>query len=442
MSSNVMKVSALAHYLKSKLENDQYLNNIIVQGEISNFTNHKSGHWYFSIKDDTARLSCVMFKTYNIKSSFIPKDGDKVLIRCSTSLFESSGSLQLYVNAIKHDGIGDLYLQYELLKKKLLAKGLFDKDHKKPIPKYPEKICVVTGNKTAALNDVITTINRRWPCCTLSIYPVLVQGDMAAKQIIKALQYLDKLDFDIILLVRGGGSIEDLWAFNNEELAYCIYDMKTCIISGVGHETDTTIVDYVCDLRGATPTTAATLATPDISDVKATMMQLKERLYMAIDHYKQNKELLLDYYDLKLNNVKFLTNDHASKLAILNHRLLLAISAIKNKEENHLITNINKLKVITSDKINHNRNDISNYRLSLVNNINNIYLNNKYHLINNIKLLDAYSPLKVMQRGYSLTYKDDKLINSINDINKNDNLTIKVQDGYINTIVKDVNKNE
>ena len=442
MSSKVMKVSVLAHYLKSKLENDQYLNNIIVQGEISNFTNHKSGHWYFSIKDDTARLSCVMFKTYNTKTSFIPKDGDKVLIRCSTSLFESNGSLQLYVNAIKHDGIGDLYLQYEMLKKKLAAKGIFADEHKKPIPKYPERICVVTGNKTAALNDVITTIERRWPLATLSIYPVLVQGDMASKQIIEALQYVDKLNFDIILLVRGGGSIEDLWAFNNEELAYCIYNMQTCIISGVGHEVDTTIVDNVCDVRGATPTAAATLATPDINDVKAMLIQLSQRLNMAIDRYKQNKEVRLDYYQLKLNNIKYTVNDNAKKLDILNHKLLLAINSIKNKQENHLVNNLNKLKMITSDQILKNNNQINNYKITLLNNINNIYLKNNYHLMNNIKLLDAYSPLKIMQRGYSLTFKDDKLVNSIKDIVKNDNLMIKLQDGYINTIVKDVNKNE
>ncbi len=436
-----IRVHVLANYLKGKLENDQYLQNIIVQGEISNFTNHKSGHWYFSIKDEQARLSCVMFSNYVNKTNFVPKDGDKVLIRCNVSLFGASGQLQLYVNAIKLDGIGDLYIQFERLKKKLADEGLFAKEHKKPLIKYPNNICVITGNKTAALKDVLTTINKRWPVCNVSLYYVLVQGDGASKQINDALKYCDKLNFDVILLVRGGGSIEDLWAFNDEQLAYTIYNMQTPIITGVGHETDFTIVDYVADVRGATPTAAATLATPDINDVQANINAYKNRINSIIIKYYHNQLLLLDYQRQRLSKIQNLIQKQRQQLILLKQELLLKVNELINQNKTLIITNKQKINYYMSMQIFTNKQNISKYKQLLLNNINFNMSQMKLKLGHNIQLLDAYSPLKIMQRGYNLAYKNDILVKDLFQVNKGDNLLLKTYSGNIYTQVEKVEKN-
>ncbi|MEF9968454.1 MAG: exodeoxyribonuclease VII large subunit, partial [Longicatena sp.] len=249
MSQAVVKVSTLVSYLKSKIDQDNYLQRILVCGEISNFVRHRSGHWYFTLKDEVSRLSCVMFSSSASRSKYIPKDGDKVILQANTSIFESSGQLQLYVTGIKLDGVGDLYVQFELLKKKLFNEGYFDENHKLSIPKYPLQIGLITGKNTAAREDVISTLQRRWPIANLIEINTLVQGDTAAKQICDAIKQMESMDVEVILLVRGGGSIEDLWAFNDENLAKVIYHCSIPIVTGVGHEVDTTIVDYVSDLR-------------------------------------------------------------------------------------------------------------------------------------------------------------------------------------------------
>ena len=436
-----IKVHVLANYLKGKLENDQYLQNIIVQGEISNFTNHKSGHWYFSIKDEQARLSCVMFSTYTNKTNFVPKDGDKVLIRCNVSLFGASGQLQLYVNAIKLDGIGDLYIKFERLKKKLADEGLFSEEHKKTLKKYPKNICVITGNKTAALKDVLTTIKKRWPICNVYLSYVLVQGDGASKQINEALKNCDKLNFDVILLVRGGGSIEDLWAFNDEQLAYTIYNMQTPIITGVGHETDFTIVDYVADVRGATPTAAATLATPDIHEVKANILSYKNRIKSIIIKYYHNQSLLLDYQRQKLSKVNNLIQKERQQLMVLKQDLLLKVNELLSLNNTLIITNKQKIMhAISLYVFSHNQN-ITKYQELIINDINFNLTQIKLKLGYNIQLLDAYSPLKIMQRGYNLAYKDDVLIKDISQLNKGDNLLLKTFSGNIYSKVEKVEKN-
>lgn len=438
--TTTVRVHVLANYLKSKLENDQYLKNVIVQGEISNFTNHKSGHWYFSIKDEQARLNCVMFATYAAKSSFIPKDGDKVLIRCNVSLFGPSGQLQLYVNAIKLDGIGDLYLKFEQLKKQLAAQGLFEQEHKKALKKYPQRLCIITGNKTAALKDVLTTIEKRWPICEIYLKYVLVQGDEAAFQIIDALKECDKLGFDAILLVRGGGSIEDLWAFNNEELANTIYQMKTCVISGVGHETDVTICDYVADVRGATPTAAATLATPDINEVMANISAIRSRLKADMQKYYHNKSLLWDFYWQRLLQNKNIAQKHKQHLQNYKQLLIVKINEINGQNYRHLLADKHALyHMVTTypqqfkHHLDHNKqlmNDQLTYRIRQL----------RSDILHDLQLLDAYSPLKIMQRGYNLAYKDDVLIKSIQQVDVADQLNIKMSDGLILAQVEKVKK--
>ncbi|MCI5774858.1 MAG: exodeoxyribonuclease VII large subunit [Erysipelotrichaceae bacterium] len=438
----MIKVSVLANYLKSRLENDQNLKNIIVQGEISNFTNHKSGHWYFTLKDEQARLSCIMFSTYANKASFLPKDGDKVLIRCNVSLFSASGQMQLYVNAIKLDGVGDLYLKFEQLKNKLAAQGLFASSHKQALPAYPMRIAVVTGKDTAASQDVLTTIQKRWPICEVYLRHVLVQGEMAASQIITALKALDAMNFDIILLVRGGGSIEDLWAFNDEQLAHTIYDLKTCIVSGVGHETDTTICDYVADVRGATPTAAATIATPDIHQVNVQLEQIQNQLKTLVQKQYENYALLLDYRTQQLQKALHKAHQETSRLQYYKQNLILKIHQVTNWHYQLLFKQRQDLIYLAQKhgQFNAHRLAMSDQRLKQAS-LRQLEQNKK-RLLYNIQLLDAYSPLKIMQRGYNLAYKDDELIKSSKQVQKDEMLTLKFSDGLIHTQVKKVENNE
>lgn len=443
MSKVVVKVSRLASYLKNKLENDLNLQNIVVQGEISNFTNHKSGHWYFSLKDDSAVIKCIMFHTYASNAKFLPKDGDLVLVRARVTMFEPSGQLQLNVNAIKMDGVGDLYKQYELLKHKLAQQGLFDSQHKQVIPAYPMNIAIITGDKTAALRDCLTTIHKRWPVARVSLHHCLVQGNQASQQIIDTLIKVDSLNYDVILLVRGGGSIEDLWAFNDERLAHIIYDLKTPIVTGVGHETDTTIVDFVSDLRAPTPTGAALLATPNLTDVLLQLRQCQIRIENAAQKQIETAIMRIDFLNNKLESVMAdKLNYQAMLLQKYKNTIQLKLTSVVHMKYNALIS----------------------YRYSLFNNISKIIKEQHFVLLkynqlitnlvsrkrdltvnsylNQVKLLDAYSPLKVMQRGYSVAYCQDKVINSISNINVDDDIKIRLSDGELYTKVRMVNKDE
>lgn len=439
MSQRILKVSALTYYLKSKLDSDTLLQNIIVQGEISNFTNHRSGHWYFTLKDEKSRMNCVMFSSSASKVKFNPKDGDKVLIKCNTSIFEASGQLQLYVTAMKLDGLGDLYLQFEKLKKKLLEEGLFDESHKKMIPKYPRNIGLITGKNTAAREDVISTISRRWPIATIKEFYVLVQGEESSNQLINAIKIMDNLELDVILIVRGGGSIEDLWSFNNEDLARTIYNMSTPIISGVGHEVDITIVDYVSDKRAPTPTGAAEIATPNINEVRQLVDDYRLRGINVLRNKLENKRFYLNKFKssyvftnpIKLYEQKQLQLDMISRQLMLIYPILeknkSELSILKNKFVRllNITININSQKI----KLSHNK---------IVSSMQNIIILNKESLLNKIQLLDAFSPLKILERGYSLVYLNETLINSVKNINKNDYLTIRLSDGNIKTIVSEV----
>lgn len=440
MSERVMKVSALVRFLKSKLDNDGYLQRILVSGEISNFVNHRSGHWYFTLKDEQSRLSCVMFSSNASRCNFIPKDGDKVIVQVNTSIFETSGQLQLYCTAMKQDGLGDLHIQFELLKKKLLDEGYFDENHKKAIPLYPMNIGVITGRNTAAREDVISTLKRRWPLAKVIERHTLVQGDNASIQIITALEELDKESLDVLLLVRGGGSLEDLWAFNDENLAKCIYNLNTPIITGVGHEIDYTIVDFVSDKRAPTPTGAAELTTPNLEEVKQNISLIRQTIlqrctrimqlsrselnrvtthpiFKSPEILTQQKKLQIDYMNSKLYIVK--TNIQTNKILQqrLNQRFNQAFSKIVY-EYRHTIQDSNQ-------KLNHL--------------VENHLKSSKEQLGKKIGLLDAYSPLNVLKRGYAVSYYNDRIVNSITQIHKNDELKIRYSDGEVLATVKEIN---
>ena len=285
MNDKYITVTQLTKYIKYKIDNDVHLNEVFLKGEISNFKAHSRGHFYFTLKDEGSRINAIMFASSTRNIKFVPQDGMKVLVTGKISVFEANGGYQIYVNDMLEDGVGNLYIAYEQLKKKLEEEGLFDQAKKKPIPKIPTRVGVVTAPTGAAIKDIISTIKRRWPLTEILLFPSLVQGEDAAADIVKQIKLSENYQIDTLIVGRGGGSIEDLWPFNEEIVARAIYECKTPVISAVGHEIDFTIADFVADLRAPTPTGAAELAVPAISDITNYLNQLKIRLNKRLELY-------------------------------------------------------------------------------------------------------------------------------------------------------------
>lgn len=398
MNDKYLTVTAVTKYIKHKIDTDDNLKYIFIKGEISNCKYHSTGHIYFSIKDENSILNAIMFSTNAKKLTFTPNDGMKVLITGRISVYEAAGRYQIYVEEMIEDGVGNLYAEFEKLKKKLETKGLFDPNHKKDIPKMPSKVGVITASTGAAIRDIVSTIKRRFPICEIYLFPSLVQGENASKDLVNKLLQADNYGVDVIIIGRGGGSIEDLWAFNDEELANTIYNAKTPIISAVGHEVDFTICDFVSDLRAPTPTGAAELAVPNMSDIMINLEHLKIRLNESL-----NKKI--DYNKLLLNNLK-------NSFVLKNPMLLY-----ENKKQN-IDLYFEKL------------NNIMNYRLERT--------NTKFsNLINKLELLN---PLSVLSKGYSVTYKDDKVIKDASKLKKNDSVTIRLYNGLFEAKVEEIKK--
>ena len=278
MEYNPITVTDLNRYIKNKVDNDEYLNNVLVKGEISNFKHHYTGHMYFTLKDENSLIKCIMFKTYTPNLKFVPKDGMKVMILGTVSVFERDGVYQIYCKAMQEDGMGSLYTAYEELKNKLEKQGLFDKKYKKPIPKFPKSLGVLTASTGSVIRDIINVSTRRNPNCYIKLLPVPVQGKGAGEKIAEAIKIMNKYELaDVIILARGGGSLEDLWPFNEEVVAHAIFESKLPIISAVGHETDFTIADFVADLRAPTPSAAAELAVPNVNDILIDLEKYNNR---------------------------------------------------------------------------------------------------------------------------------------------------------------------
>ena len=413
-----ISVTTLVRYLKNKLDSDEALRSVQVSGELSNFRKTSSGHLYFTLKDENSAISCVMFKSKAYSLSFVPENGNKVICSGSISMFEASGSLQLYVNTLKLDGIGDLYRQYEELKNKLFNEGLFDDNHKKEIPTlYPSKVAVLCGKDSAAMSDIKIQFNRRWPLCKVDYYPVIVQGSEAPFSMIQTLMYVDSLDYEIIVLARGGGSFEDLFCFNDERLVRTIYDLNTFIITGVGHQQDFTLVDFVSDRRAPTPTGAIEMITPNIDDALVSIDDLSYRLNKSIDLLiTNNKDKLI-----QLSNNKYFKDPSllVDKVSLLLDYKIERLKRFSNKLDNY------KLQI-----------DKEVDRMSL---LVDIKLNKKTNELDRLNgLLKAYSCENTLKRGYALVYKDNKLINK--DIDNNDKLVIETYDQIIDTRVEKVSK--
>ncbi len=383
-----VSVSDLNLYIKEKIAGDEALNAVVVKGEISNFKAHYTGHFYFTLKDDKSLIKCIMFKSYAERINFRPKDGMKVIVFGGVSVFERDGIYQIYVKAMMEQGVGDLYAAYEKLKGDLEKEGLFDESHKKKIPLKPKIIGVLSSSTGAVIRDIINVSTRRNPNCYIRLLPVPVQGPGAAKEIVKGIETMNEKDLaDVIILARGGGSLEDLWPFNEEIVARAIYNSEIPIISAVGHETDFTIADFVADLRAPTPSAAAELANPDIYELKNKINTLNERARLSL---KKKLELMKMKYQSLMNSKVF-----TDPIQNMQNNYLRIDGFIKRLENSIVL----KQKGVQKD----------------------------FHSL--VLKLDALSPLKTMVRGFSIIEKDGKIIKSCKDLEKDDEVNIKLIDG-------------
>lgn len=390
MEYNPITVTDLNKYIKNKIDGDEMLNNVLVKGEISNFKNHYTGHMYFTLKDENSLIKCVMFKSYTTHLSFMPKDGMKVMVLGSVAVFERDGIYQIYAKAMKEDGLGSLYTAYEELKKKLEQEGLFAESHKKKIPFMPKTIGVLTSNTGAVIRDIINVSTRRNPGVHIRLYPVPVQGPGAAEKIAEGIKFMNENKLaDVLIIGRGGGSLEDLWPFNEEIVARAIYDSELPIVSAVGHETDFTIADFVADLRAPTPSAAAELAVANIDDVRETLKLYNNRYKVAL---KKKIELMR-----------------------LSYEKCMARPAYKNPTQK-----INEQYMVIDMKVKVLQNSMM-LKLKEA----------KTSFVKETAKLDSLSPLKTLTRGYSIVTKQEsgKVIKSVDDLNSGEKVNLRLSDG-------------
>lgn len=390
-----LTVSQLNRYIKSVLDEANLLQNIYVSGEISNFKHYPSGHIYFTLKDSASQLKCVMFSSDNISLKFRPENGMSVVCLGRIGVYEKDGAYQLYVKGMQPKGIGELALAYEQLKETLEKRGWFSPLHKKPIPKYPKKIGVATSNMGAAVEDIKNIISRRFPICELVIVPTVVQGENAKNDIVRSLEFLDELGVDTIIVGRGGGSLEDLWAFNTIEVAQAVYNCKTPVISAVGHETDYTICDFVSDLRAPTPSAAAELAVPDINSELSYIEDSRAFMNKSVNHKILELSQMLDSLSrFNEESVSLFISPYFEKLQ--------QITKIMNDEMNRAINQ------------------------------------KQLELSKAASMLNALSPLAVLGRGYSLTLHNDAVITSASEVKANDLITTRLKSSTIISRVTEV----
>ena len=396
VSPKVYTVSTLNNYIKDMIDSDITLRELFIVGEISNFKAHSSGHMYMTLKDEKSAIKAVMFKGNASRLKFMPADGMSVIVFGSVSVFQRDGQYQLYIQNMQPDGIGSLTLAFEQLKEKLMKEGLFAAEHKKALPRYPKTVGVVTSDTAAAFEDIKNVLKRRWPMADILLSPTKVQGEAAVPEIIKAIMTLDESGrADVIILARGGGSIEDLWCFNDERVARTIYSCKTPLITGVGHEIDYTIADFVADYRAPTPSAAAEVSVPDIrtelSDISKMRLHIQRTVTNMLNSYKDSLDFIRSKNVLK------------SPLGLIDERRLI----------------------------------LDGYSDRMSSSITSVFIAQKNRFELEMRRLDAFSPLKVLGRGYAIAEKDGRVIKSINDVSLSDDISLKVADGKINCKVID-----
>ena len=430
-----LTVTALTKYIRYKFDNDVHLASVLLEGEISNFKRHSRGHFYFTLKDSNAQISATMFYSESKKVLFEPLDGMKVLVKGSVSVYEPAGTYSINVVEMEQKGVGSLYLAYEKLKKELLDGGYFDPAHKKPIPQFPKAIGVLTSPTGAAVRDCIQTITRRYPMAKIYVYPTLVQGEEAKHSVVKNIELANQQGLvDVLIVGRGGGSIEDLWAFNEKIVAMAIYNSKLPVISAVGHETDTTIADLVADKRAATPTAAAELATPNLENLKNSvsiyMKRIENGVLTAINNSK--KELMhLDQRLESLSPMVKLSNLYQKKLE-LDRVLDIRFNQILNEKKHTLQLIEGKLNLNNPiNKVESAYKESKEYMKLIELKFNKVLENKAQELSLYTQKLKVLNPLSIMEKGFSIVYKGDTIVKSVNETSVGDTVTIKLIDGSL-----------
>ncbi|GAB6929871.1 exodeoxyribonuclease VII large subunit [Paenibacillus sp. JCM 10914] len=435
--TRVLSVKDLNRYIRMKMEGDSRLSDVWIRGEISNFTHHSSGHMYFTLKDEGSRVKAIMFASHNQRLPFIPKEGSRVIARGNVSVYERDGQYQFYAVQMQPDGIGSLYLAYEQLKSKLDAEGLFAAERKRPLPLFPKTIGVITSPTGAAVRDIMITIRRRYPQAKIILYPVLVQGKGAAASIVKAIRLMNEwTEGDVLIVGRGGGSLEELWAFNEEAVARAIYQSRIPVISAVGHETDFTIADFVADLRAATPTAAAELAVPSSSELKGQLLQRQRQLKQGLrQRLERSQERLaaLQRSPVLVHPRRYMLQ-HAERLDMLSQRLQGTIKSrmsIHQERQRSLHQGLIRFNPRIQAEVAARRKDQSTRQL--MNAMQVVMKSKLLKLQTEMRHLDALSPLKIMSRGYSLVYdeSEQRLVKSLHDVQPGDMVNVRVSDGQL-----------
>jgi exodeoxyribonuclease VII large subunit len=439
-------ITQLTRYLKRVVEGNRHLQDVWLRGEISNFKKHSRGHMYLTLKDANSRISAVMFSADNQSLLFTPEDGMTVLVRGQVSVYEPYGQYQLYIKEMQQDGVGNLFLAFEQLKKKLEAEGLFDPRIKKPLPAFPQTIGIVTSPTGAAIRDMFTTVKRRYPAARLIVFPVLVQGEQAAPSIAKAIELANRTGHVEVLIVgRGGGSIEDLWAFNEEQVARAIFHSTLPIVSAVGHETDFTIADFVADLRAATPTAAAELVVPNLMDIEERLMDRLHRLKIAMTKKLDRQKDRLASLD-KTYAFRFPSQLVRQKELDLD-RLMERLVTRSRQHVHQAGTNLNQMERLLykhhpDAELKRAGKELFQLQDRLTRAMGLTKETNQQRFRHILSQLNAYSPLNVMERGYSLTYKEGNLVKSIHEVENGESIQVKLKDGELNVKVVDKKERE
>ena len=441
MSEEYVTVSALTKYIKYKFDKDPHLGRVYLTGEISNFRLRPT-HQYFSLKDENAIISATMFQSAFKKIQFRPEEGMKVLVIGKVSVFEKTGQYQINIEHMEPDGVGALYLAYEQLKKKLEAEGLFSLP-KKPIPQFPKKIAILTSESGAVIQDIQTTVARRFPIVQLVLYPTVVQGVHAVNSILKNLDLVEQEDYDVVIIGRGGGSIEDLWAFNEEPVVRRVAELSIPVISSVGHETDTTLIDFVSDMRAATPTAAAEIATPVLMEIHQQLRNLQTRLEQALTRQLQIKRERMQ----ALANASIFQNPeriyqvYQQRVDQLEMRLQQMMQQSVQYKRQQLVKHQHRLELGSpSRRVQTEKQALQYLAKRLEQAQGQLMKDKKQQFQRAIQQLDLLSPLKIMNRGYGILQQEETIIKSVDQLEVNQELTIRLVDGTVRSKVTSVEK--
>ncbi len=447
-NSKYLTVSDLNYYITQKFKNDPYLHKVFLQGELSNFRFRRNSHQYFSLKDEKSKINVVMFRSYFDKVKFKPEEGMKVYVTGYVNVYSPQGSYQFYAESMEPAGLGALYEQLQQLQQKLAKEGLFDKQYKKPLPHYPDYIAVVTSASGAVIHDILVTVNRRFPHAEVDLFPAQVQGDTAADSLVAAMkqiaQFKDK--YDVMIIGRGGGSLEDLWPFNEERVVRQVFDMKMPVISSVGHETDTTLCDLVADVRAATPTAAAEYATPNLPDELISIRQLQNALVSSIQNIIRVRRDTLTRItnSVIMREPARLYDEQAQTLDILRDRLHNnMVHQLENGRHDFQLINQKLIAVSPNKKVTSLLQQIDFCQQKLITSIKHFLQEKSNILGQTAQQLDDYSPLKTLNRGYTyVTDRADKTISSISQIKVKDEVNIHFKDGQAKAIISSTRRNK